>query len=87
MKPPPRKEFKSEPVCTPGEIEVLDEDIAGMAVHITSRINSIAEPGEILASRTVKDFVVGSGITFTGRGTHKLSGVPDDWDLFAVAGL
>ncbi len=58
-----------------------------MSVHIASRINSLAQPGEILASRTVKDLVVGSCITFAKRGTHSLSGVPDDWDLFAVIGL
>ena len=70
-----------------GEIEVLDDGIGGMSVHIASSINSLAQPGEILASRTVKDLVVGSGITFAKRGTHNLTGVPDDWDLFAVIGL
>jgi class 3 adenylate cyclase/DNA-binding SARP family transcriptional activator/alpha-beta hydrolase superfamily lysophospholipase len=70
-----------------GEIELLDDDIAGMSVNIASRINNLARPGEILASRTVRDLVVGSSITFTARGTHRLSGVPDDWDLFALAGL
>jgi class 3 adenylate cyclase len=70
-----------------GEIEVLGDDIAGMSVNIASRIISVARPGEILASRTVKDLVVGSTITFTQRGSHNLGGVPDDWDLFAIAGL
>jgi DNA-binding SARP family transcriptional activator/class 3 adenylate cyclase/alpha-beta hydrolase superfamily lysophospholipase len=70
-----------------GEIELLDDDIAGMSVHIAARINSLARPGEILVSRTVKDLVVGSAISFTDRGTHNLSGVPEDWDLFAVAGI
>jgi class 3 adenylate cyclase len=69
------------------EIELLGDDITGISVHITSQINSLARPGEILASRTVKDLVVGSGITFTERGTHKLGGVHDDWDVFAVTGL
>ena len=70
-----------------GEIEVLDDDIAGISVHIAARINDLARPGEILASRTVKDLVVGSGISFTDRGVHNLSGVPEDWDLFAVTRL
>jgi pimeloyl-ACP methyl ester carboxylesterase len=69
------------------EIELLGDDITGISVHITSQINSLAGPGEILASRTVKDLVVGSGITFTERGTHKLGGVHDDWDVFAVTRL
>jgi len=29
--------------------------------------------------------VVGSGIEFTDRGTHHLKGVPDPWQLYAVA--
>ena len=66
---------------------MLDDDIAGISVHIAARINDLARPGEILASRTVKDLVVGSAISFTDRGTHNLSGVPEHWDLFAVAGL
>jgi hypothetical protein len=33
----------------------------------------------------VKDLVAGSGIAFADRGTHELKGVPDDWQLLAVA--
>ena len=39
---------------------------------------------EVLVSSTVKDLVVGSGISFSDRGTHKLKGVPGEWRLFAV---
>jgi hypothetical protein len=39
----------------------------------------------VLVSRTVKDRVVGSGIGFDDRGSHELKGVPDAWQLFAVA--
>jgi hypothetical protein len=34
----------------------------------------------------VKDLVIGSGIGFVDRGVHTLKGVPDDWQLYAVAG-
>ena len=40
--------------------------------------------GEILVSRTVKDLVVGSGISFTDRGSHPLAATDDHWPLFAV---
>lgn len=40
--------------------------------------------GEIVCSRTVKDLVAGSGFRFTPRGSHRLKGVPDEWELFAV---
>jgi class 3 adenylate cyclase len=67
-----------------GEIELHGDDIAGLAVSIAQRIQAAAEPGEILASRTVVDLVAGSGIGFTDRGTHNLKGVPSDWQLYAL---
>ena len=69
-----------------GEIELLDDDIAGVAVHIAARVAAQAAPGEVLVSRTVRDLVVGSGLEFEDRGVHRLRGVPDEWQLLAVAG-
>ncbi len=67
-----------------GEIELRGNDIGGIAAHIGARIEAIAEPGEILVSRTVRDLVGGSGIEFADRGLHRLKGVPDEWRLYAV---
>jgi class 3 adenylate cyclase len=67
-----------------GEIEVRGDDIAGMAVHIASRVSSLAGPDEVLVSSTVKDLVVGSGIGFDDRGNHELRGVPGAWRLYVV---
>jgi len=67
-----------------GEIEVMENDIAGMAVNIAARVSALAGPGEILVSSTVKDLVVGSRIEFTDRGFHVLKGVPGEWHLFAA---
>jgi Adenylate cyclase, family 3 (some proteins contain HAMP domain) len=69
-----------------GEIELQDEDIGGIGVHITARVIATADPGEILASSTVKDLAVGSAIVFKERGTYALKGVPEKWRLFAAAG-
>lgn len=69
-----------------GEIELIGNDVGGIAVHIGSRVAGEATAGEVMVSSTVKDLVAGSGITFTDRGTHALKGVPDDWRLWAVAG-
>jgi class 3 adenylate cyclase len=69
-----------------GEIEITDADVAGIAVHIGQRVSSLAQPGEVLVSRTVVDLVVGSGIRFTDRGEHELKGVPGSWRIFAVEG-
>jgi pimeloyl-ACP methyl ester carboxylesterase/class 3 adenylate cyclase len=68
-----------------GEIECRADEVTGMAVHIGARVQAAADAGEILVSRTVKDLVVGSGFTFVDRGTHSLKGVPDTWQLLAVA--
>jgi class 3 adenylate cyclase len=67
-----------------GECEVRGDDVAGMAVHIGARVGSLAGPGEVLVSSTVKDLVVGSGIDFEDRGEHELKGVPGAWKVFAV---
>jgi pimeloyl-ACP methyl ester carboxylesterase len=67
-----------------GEIEMRGSDVAGIAVHIASRVAALAQPGEILVSRTVVDLTAGSGIDFDSRGDHALKGVPGNWRLFAV---
>ena len=64
-----------------GEIELRGNDIGGIAVHIAQRIEATANPGEILASRTVVDLVAGSGLEFTDRGTHTLKGIPSELEL------
>jgi hypothetical protein len=68
-----------------GEIELRGDDITGLGVVIARRVCDLARTNELLASRTVKELVTGSGIAFDERGTHTLKGVPDDWELFAVA--
>jgi class 3 adenylate cyclase/pimeloyl-ACP methyl ester carboxylesterase len=67
-----------------GECELRDDDVKGIAVHIASRVMHEAGPGEVLASSTVKDLVVGSGLRFADRGLHSLRGVQDDWHLYAL---
>jgi len=69
-----------------GEIEVINDDIAGVAVHIGARVSALASPSEVLVSSTVRDLVAGSGIEFVDRGDHPLKGVPGTWRLYAVAG-
>jgi pimeloyl-ACP methyl ester carboxylesterase len=68
-----------------GEIELMGDDVGGIAVHIGARIAAEAGPGEVLVSNTVKDLVAGSGLNFDDRGTRSLKGVPGEWHLFAAA--
>ena len=67
-----------------GEVELRGDDIAGLGVNIASRIQALAQPDEILVSRTVTDLVAGSGLDFDDRGEHDLKGVPGHWQLYAV---
>jgi class 3 adenylate cyclase len=67
-----------------GEIELRGDDIGGLAVHIASRVSALAGHSEVLATGTVRDLVVGSGIVFDDRGRHNLKGIPDEWQLLSV---
>jgi len=67
-----------------GEVELLQEKVSGLAVHIGARVAAAAGPREVLVSSTVKDLVAGSGLRFQDRGSHALKGVPGEWRLYAV---
>ena len=69
-----------------GECEVTGADVAGIAVHIASRIQGLASPGEVLVSGTVRDLVTGSGLRFADRGRHELKGIEGDWPVYALDG-
>ncbi len=68
-----------------GEIELQGDDIAGLAVHVAARVMGKAGDDEVLVSRTVRDLTAGSGLQFEDRGTHTLKGIPEDWQLYALA--
>jgi class 3 adenylate cyclase len=65
-----------------GEVEMMSDDIGGIAVHIGARVAALAQPGEVLVSRTIVDLVAGSNITFTDRAEHELKGIPGTWRVF-----
>ena len=67
-----------------GEIEMAADDIAGVAVHIASRVLGLAGSGEVLVSGIVRDLIAGAGIELEPRGTHVLKGVPGEWAVLAV---
>jgi pimeloyl-ACP methyl ester carboxylesterase len=67
-----------------GEVEVIEDDLGGIAVHIAARVGALASADEVLVTSTVKDLVAGSGIQFEDRGSKQLKGVSDEWHLFAA---
>ena len=67
-----------------GEVERVGVKIGGLAVNIGARVAALALPSEVLVSQTVRDLMVGSGLTFADRGSHELKGVPGVWGLYAA---
>ena len=68
-----------------GEVELRDDDLGGIAVHVAARVMAAAKPDEILVSRTVRDLAAGADITLEDRGMYLLKGIDGDWQLHAVA--
>jgi pimeloyl-ACP methyl ester carboxylesterase len=70
-----------------GEIDVVDGDVHGLAVHIAARVGALADADEVLVSSTVKELVIGSGLQLTEAGRHRLKGVPGEWTLYRAHDL
>jgi class 3 adenylate cyclase/pimeloyl-ACP methyl ester carboxylesterase/DNA-binding winged helix-turn-helix (wHTH) protein len=68
------------------EIERRDGDVAGIGVHLASRVAGAADDGEVWVSRTITDLVAGTGLRFADRGAHELKGLDQPWQLFEVRG-
>ena len=67
-----------------GEVERRGNAATGLAVHVGARVAGLAQASEVLVTSTVQMLVLGSGIGFADRGRHRLKGVHDEWQLFAV---
>jgi len=70
--------------CHTGEVELVRNDVRGIAVHIGSRVAALAAASEVLVSSTVKDLVAGSGLVFEDAGERELKGLPDRWHVYRV---
>jgi len=68
-----------------GEIGLHGNTLAGVAVDIVSEVAGHADDNEVLASRTVRDLVAGSGIALQDRGAFTLPSIGESWQLFRVA--
>ena len=67
-----------------GEISVHEGSVAGVALHVTERIASLAGPGEVLVSAIVNDLAAGSGLHFVERGSQRIEGVEGPVRLLSV---
>jgi len=68
-----------------GEVELTEDDVTGIAVHVAARVAAEAQAGETLVSSTVRDLVAGSGLRFEDRGVHELKGLPEAVRLFRAS--
>lgn len=68
-----------------GEVDVRDDDISGLAVHIAARVCDAAGGGEIYATATVRDMLSGSDVAMAYVGPRVLRGVPGVWTLYRLA--
>ena len=67
-----------------GEVELIGDDIRGLAVHETARIAGVAKGGEVLVSATTRHLLSGSGLSFESAGVHELKGLVES-ELFRLA--
>jgi class 3 adenylate cyclase len=68
-----------------GEVEVRGEDVSGSGIAIAARVKEQAAPGEIVVTRTVRDLIAGAPFAFEDRGLHRLRGIPEEWQLYALS--
>jgi class 3 adenylate cyclase len=68
-----------------GEVEVLPNDIGGVAVHAASRIMALGIASEIIVSSVTRGLVEGSGLRFEERGRHQVKGLERPIEVFLLA--
>ena len=51
------------------EVELVDDDVRGVGVHLAARIMAEAAGGEILVSATTRELAAGTELTFTEKGS------------------
>lgn len=67
-----------------GEVEIIPDNIRGVAVHVVSRVMALASAGEVLISGTTHELVADSDLRFEDRGQHELKGVTGARQIWAL---
>ncbi len=68
-----------------GEVELVPDNVHGVAVHIVSRVTALAAAGEVLVSGTTYELVADSDLHFEDRGSHELKGVTGPRQIWALS--
>jgi class 3 adenylate cyclase len=69
-----------------GEIDVLPNDVGGVAVHTAARIMALGGPAEVIVSSATRSLVEGSGLRFEELGRHQLKGIEAPIEVFRLVG-
>jgi class 3 adenylate cyclase len=67
-----------------GEVELVGDDVRGIAVHTAARVLELAGPGEVLVSSTTSGLLEGSGLVLEDAGVHELKGLSGTRQLFRL---
>lgn len=67
-----------------GEVDLVGDDVRGIAVHLAARLLTQAGPGEVVVSATTAALAEGSGFTLEDGGTHELKGFSGPRRLFRL---
>jgi class 3 adenylate cyclase len=69
-----------------GDVEVVQGDVHGVAVHLAARVMGAAGPGEVYVSAVTRDLAAGQDLRFDSAGTFELKGIDGQRELFRVSG-
>ena len=67
-----------------GEVELKENAVTGMTVHVGARVMAQAAGGEVLATSTTRDLTLDSGFDFVEKGTYELKGVTGPRTLYSL---
>ena len=67
-----------------GEVELSDDSLTGLALHIGARVLAEAGPGEIVVTATTHDLTADAGLAYEPRGSVVLRGVTGARNLYAL---
>jgi class 3 adenylate cyclase len=67
-----------------GEVEFIDDNARGVAVHAGARVLAVAGADEVVVSDTTRDLVEGSGLVFDDAGRHALKGLSGERQLYRL---
>ena len=67
-----------------GEPVERDDDVFGLQVNVTARLNALAAPGEILVSQLIRDLVPPGTFQFGAPRVVTLKGVPGETTVFVL---